>query len=311
MPLTAETAAILKAFAEAGIPQVHELTPQQARETLPQMRDAVLPDEPEAVARVEDRRIPGPAGDIPVRVYRPTGAGRFPVFVFFHGGGWVMGDLESVDRTCRSFCNLSGCCVVSVDYRLAPEARYPAAADDCYAATQWVADNAGELHVEASRIAVGGASAGGNLAAVVSLMARDRGGPEIRSQVLIYPITDCNFETASYKENGAGFGLSETAMRWYWDCYLESPDEGGQPYASPLQAEDLAGLPRALVITAEYDPLRDEGEAYGERLRTAGVPTTVTRYKGLVHGFVKRASIVPEGRQALEQIGRELRDALA
>ncbi len=311
MPLTGETAAILKAFAEASIPPVHELTPQQARETLPQMRDAVLPGEPEAVARVEDRRIPGPAGEIPIRVYRPAGSGQFPVLVFFHGGGWVMGDLESEDQTCRSLTNLSNGCVVSVEYRLAPEARYPAGADDCYAATKWVVDNAGELHVDASRMAVGGSSAGGNLAAVVSLIARDKGGPEIRSQVLIYPITDCNFETASYKESGEGFGLTETDMRWFWDRYLESPDEGTQPHASPLQAEDLEGLPRALVITAEYDPLRDEGEAYGERLRAAGVPTTLTRYKGVVHGFVKRASIVPEGRQALEQIGRELRDALA
>ncbi len=311
MPLTAETAAILKARAEAGIPQVHELTPQQARETVPEMREAVLPGEPEAVAQVEDRWIPGPTGDIPIRVYRPAGAGLFPVLVFFHGGGWVIGDLESHDRPCRSLTNLSGCCVVSVDYRLAPEARYPAAADDCYAATQWVADNAGVLHVDASRIAVGGVSAGGNLAAVVSQVARDKGRPEIKAQVLINPVTDFNFETASYKENGAGFDLSEDAMRWFWDCYLESPDEGGQPYASPLQAENLAGLPRALVITGEYDPLRDEGEAYGERLRAAGVPTTVTRYQGVVHGFVGHAPIVPEGRQALEQIGRELRDALA
>jgi acetyl esterase len=233
------------------------------------------------------------------------------VLVFFHGGGWVIGDLESHDRPCRSLTNLSGCCVVAVDYRLAPEARYPAAADDCCAATKWVADNAGEMHIDASRIAVGGGSAGGNLAAVVSLMARDKGRPEIRSQVLINPVTDFSFETASYKDNGEGFGLTATAMRWYWDCYLGSPDKGSQPYASPLQAEDLAGLPRALVITAEYDPLRDEGEAYGERLRAAGVPTTVTRYKGVVHGFVGHAPIVPEGRQALEQIGRELRDALA
>ena len=310
MPLTAETMAILKARAEAGAPEFHELTPQQARETFAQMR-ALLSGEPEAVARVEDRRIPGPVGDIPIRVYQPAGAGPFPVLVYLHGGGWVIGDIETHDGPCRSLTNLSGCCVVSVDYRLAPDARYPAAADDCYAATVWVADNAGELRVDASRVAVGGVSAGGNLAAVVSLMARDKGRPEIRSQVLMNPVTDFSFETASYKEHGEGLDLSEASMRWFWDCYLESPDHGSQPYASPLRADDLQGLPRALVITSEYDPLRDEGEAYGEGLRAAGVPTTITRYEGVLHGFVGQAPDVPEGRQALEQIGRELRDALA
>lgn len=308
MALTAETEALLKLRTEAGLRPIQELTPAEARAQMAQMRLAQQ-GEPEAVGSVEDRTIPGPAGAIPVRIYKPAGAGPFGALVFFHGGGWVIGDLESHDGVARAITNVAGCCVVSVDYRLAPEHRYPAAADDCYAATLWVAEHVGELGVRADRIAVGGDSAGGNLAAAVALMARDRGGPAIVHQALIYPVTDCNFETGSYRANGTDYGLTEAGMRWFWDCYV-SPEQAREPYASPLRAVDLSGLPPALVITAEYDPLRDEGEAYGKRLHESGVATTVHRYDGVVHGFVSQAAMVPEGREALAEVGAALRSAL-
>ena len=312
MPLTAETEALLQARAEAGLPELHTLSAPQARDQMRQMREAMGPIEPEAVARVEDRSIPGPAGEIAVRIYWPGGEGPHPLLVFFHGGGWVIGDLDSHDGTCRSLTNAAGCVVVAVDYRLAPEHRYPAAPEDCFAATRWAVDHADELGADASRVAVAGDSAGANLAAVVALMARDRGGPALGSQLLAYPVTDHGFGTASYKANGGGsYGLSDGAMRWFWDLYLDADEDGAQPYASPLRAEDLSGLPRALVITAQYDPLRDEGEAYAQRLTAAGTPTTYTCYEGVVHGFLGQAAAVPEGRQAIEQIAAELAAAFA
>ena len=308
MPLTPQTQTVLEARRRLQPAETHTLTPVQAREQMRRMREAMGPPPPEQVAHVENRTIPGPAGELPVRIYRPDAARPMPLLVYFHGGGWVIGDLDSHDGTCRSIANLAGACVVSVDYRLAPEHRYPAAADDCYAATAWAAANTDALGAEASRLAVGGDSAGGNLAAVVALMARDRGAPALRAQILTYPVTDFDFSTESYRANGTGdFGLSEPGMRWFWDCYLQRPEDGAQPYASPMRATNLTGLPRALVITAEYDPLRDEGEAYGRRLEAAGVPTTVKRYDGVVHGFVGQAAAVPEGRQALEQIAAMLR----
>ena len=307
MPLTPQTQAVLEARKAAGMGDLATMGPVAAREQMQRMREA-LNASPEPIAHVEDRTIPGPAGQIPIRIYRSSTGNTLPVMVFFHGGGWVIGDLDSHDGTCRSIANRSGVCVVAVDYRLAPESRYPAAAEDSYAATQWVSEHAAELNVDASRLAVGGDSAGGNLAAVVALMARDRGGPAIASQILAYPVTSLDYTTASYRENGNGdYGLSEASMRWFWDAYLERPEQGSEPYASPLRAGNLSGLPRALVITAEYDPLRDEGEEYGRRLDAAGVATTIRRYDGVVHGFVGQAAAVPEGGQAIDQIAQELK----
>ncbi|MGI9332285.1 MAG: alpha/beta hydrolase, partial [Gammaproteobacteria bacterium] len=260
------------------------------------------------VARVENRRIPGPAGDLPVRIYWPDATQALPVLVYFHGGGWVIGDLDSHDAIARALANAAGHCVVSVHYRLAPEARYPAAVDDAYAATAWVSEHAAELGVDARRLSVAGDSAGGNLATVVCLLARDRSTFDIRSQTLTYPVTDYNFDTDSYRVNGTGeCGLGEAEMRWFWDHYLATPERGLEIQASPLRCEDLSGLPPALVITAQYDPLRDEAEAYAGRLRDAGVLTTLTRYPGVVHGFLGQAAWVPEGRQAIAQIGDALR----
>jgi acetyl esterase len=229
--------------------------------------------------------------------------------VYFHGGGWVLGDLDSHDAVCRALANASGSIVISTDYRLAPEHRFPAAADDAYAATRWVADNATLLRIDPKKVAVAGDSAGGNLAAAVTLMARDQAGPDLAFQVLIYPVTDANFDTPSYIENAVGYLLTRTGMQWYWNHYTAEADRTN-PYASPSRATTLGALPPALVITAEYDPLRDEGEAYATALRSAGVPTTLTRYPGLVHGFLGYFGIFDESRAAIAEIGAAVRAAL-
>ena len=306
MPVTAETQAILDT--RAGAPALNELPVAEARAQMAAMRPPN--DNPEPVAQVHEMSIPGPGGEIPARGYLPTEDPRaLPTVVYYHGGGWVLGDLESHDAVCRALCNRAGMSVLSVDYRLAPEATYPAAAEDAYAAVEWIAGMYSQQG-QTARIAVAGDSAGGNLAAVVSQMARDRGGPEIGAQILIYPVTDHSFETESYKVNGGGeYGLSEAGMRWFWDLYLNDESDGAQPYASPLRADDLSSLPRALTITAEYDSLRDEGEAYAAALAAAGVPSSCTRYDGVIHGFVGAFAAVPEGSQALDQVAAELRSA--
>ena len=270
--------------------------------------------EPEAVAKVENRTVPGAAGPIPVRVYTPRVSGKpgpLPGLVFFHGGGFVLCNLDTHDGICRAIANAAGCVVVSVDYRLAPEHPYPAAPDDCYAATQWVAKNGAELDIDVSRLAIGGDSAGGNLTAVTALIARDRGGPPLRFQLLIYPVTDCTFDTASYRENAEGYFLTTGMMRWFWDKYLANPKQGGEGYASPLRAVNVANLPPGLCITAGYDPLRDEGEAYAARLREAGVDVRTSRYAGMFHGFLSMTAQLDKAREAVAEAGAALRAALA
>jgi acetyl esterase len=309
MPLDPQAQALLDQFAAAGRPPIAELSPQEARETFRQM--IALAGEPEPVARVEDRTVPGPAGPIPVRVYTPAGQPPLPALVYFHGGGWVIGDLDSHDPVCRALANGAGCVVVAVDYRLAPEHKYPAAAEDCYAATRFVAEQAAELGIDPARIAVGGDSAGGNLAAVVAQMARDRGGPPLVFQLLIYPVTDYSFDTVSYRDNAEGYLLTRDSMEWFWAHYLPDAAAGREPYASPLQAKDLRGLPPALVITAEYDPLRDEGEAYAERLRAAGVTATTRRYDGMIHGFFQLGGVLEQGKAAVAEAAAALRAELA
>jgi acetyl esterase len=266
-----------------------------------------LPGDP--VYQVVDRRIDGPGGEIPLRVYRP-GPGTRAVIVFFHGGGWAIGNLESHDALCRSLANATGAVVVAVDYRLAPEHIFPAAADDSLAATKWVAEHSDELDVDPGRLAVMGDSAGGNLAAVVSLMARDSGGPAIAVQVGLYPVTSADLDRQSYVDNGTGYFLTRATMEYFWDLYV--PDEGDRsnPYAAPLAATDLSGLPPSHIITAEHDPLRDEGEAYANALREAGVTSTNTRYGGMFHGFINMASILPPAAQALNDVASLLRQVL-
>jgi acetyl esterase len=267
--------------------------------------------EPEEVALVENRTIPGPAGPIPVRVYTPLGRGPFPGLVYFHGGGFVLCSLDSHDGLCRSLANAASSVVVSVDYRLAPEHPYPAAPEDCYAATQWVAKNGAELGIDVTRLAIGGDSAGGNLTAVTALRARDRGGPALRFQLLVYPVTDCAFDTASYRENAEGYFLTTGMMRWFWQKYLADPVQGGEAYASPLRAANLANLPPGLCITAGYDPLRDEGEAYAARLREAGVGVRPSRDPGVFHGFLSMTGQLDKAREAMAEASAALRAALA
>jgi acetyl esterase len=281
------------------------------------LRDALdaqrMPVPMAEVGRLEDRTIPGPDGnDVPVRIYWPVDeAPSLPVVVFFHGGGWVFGGIESHDATVRSLVDQSGFVFVSVDYRLAPESRYPAAADDCYAATVWVADNAESLGVDPARIAVAGDSAGGNLAAVVALMARDRNGPALAFQLLVYPCTDMEpARYGSYHENARGFFLTSEAMHWFYDHYAGDADRK-HPYLAPINEADLAGLPPALVITAEFDPLRDEGEAYARCLREAGVPAESVRYDGQIHGFFSMTTTLERAKDAQAAAAAALRGALA
>lgn len=309
MPLDAQAQGLLEMIAQLGGPALNEMEPADARVAAEGFVE--LAGTPEPVAQVQDRVIPGPAGDIPVRLYTPEGAGPFPILVYFHGGGWVIGSLETVDAACRSLANRAGCLVVSVDYRLAPEHKFPAAAEDCYAATKWAVDNAASLNADASRVAVGGDSAGGNLSAVVTLMARDRGGPPLVHQLLIYPVTNHSYKTPSYAQNADGYLLTRSMMVWFWDHYLREAKDGESPYASPMRVDNLAGLPSAHVITAEFDPLRDEGEAYAEKLRRYGVPVKHSRYDGTIHAFFTLAGALPLGLQAQEEAASELRAAFA
>lgn len=249
------------------------------------------------------------AGGVPARLYRPA-AGTLPLLLYFHGGGWVVGSVAISDNFCRALANRSGCAVLSVDYRLAPEHRYPAAADDAQRATEWAAAHATQLGIDASRLAVGGSSAGGNLAAVVTLRARER-GPAIRAQLLHVPVVDHDLTTASYRAYATGHGLTEAAMRWFWGHYLPDERRRDEPDASPLRAKDLNGLPPALLVAAECDPLRDEGRAYAARLRSAGVNVRTLEYPGMVHSFMSWASALPQARRAFDEVGAALRALLA
>ncbi|MAE95173.1 MAG: hypothetical protein CL910_10985 [Deltaproteobacteria bacterium] len=307
MPVDPALSAILDQLAQTEGPKLHELPPEQARTFFDQMQ---MPAAELPIASVQDRTLPGPAGDIPVRIYLPEVEGTPPVLVYFHGGGWVIGSIETHDGSCRELANEVGCAVVSVDYRLAPEHPYPAAADDCYAVAAWVAEHGAELGVDGSRLAIGGDSAGGNLSAVVALMARDRGTPQIAFQLLIYPVTDADFTRSSYVENATGYLLEADAMKWFWNHYVPDPAQRAEAYCSPLRAGDLAGLPPALVLTAELDPLRDEGEAYGQRLKEAGVTVTTTRYDGMIHGFFAMGLLVEGAREAVAEASTALRGAL-
>jgi acetyl esterase/lipase len=305
MGLDPQAQALLTQLVASRLPPLNRLSPQEARRAAAEL--ASLHGAPDAVARVEDRTIPGPEGALQIRVYAPDGRGPFPVLVYFHGGGWVIGNLDTVDGPCRAMANAACCVVVSVDYRLAPEHKFPAAAEDAYASVQWVATNAPTIDVDPTRIAVGGDSAGGNLAAVVALMGRDRGAPLLSYQVLVYPVTDAACDTASYRENADGYLLTRDMMRWFWGHYLRNDADSQNPYASPLRAQDVRGVPPALIVTAEFDPLRDEGEAYAARLRAAGVPVQLTRYDGMIHGFFGMASLLDQAHVAIGEAATALR----
>jgi acetyl esterase len=308
MPLDPQAKIILEEDAARGLPAYHELAPPAARK---QMLDLSPPVDPQlAAARVADRKIDGPGGEIPIRLYYPQGDSPLPAVVYFHGGGWVIGDLDTHHALCHAISKTSGCLVVAVDYRLAPENPYPAAVEDAYAAACWVADNAEAIQADKARLAVLGDSAGGTQATVVAMMARDRGKPDIALQVLIYPIADYNFNTASYINNAEGYMLTRDLMKWFWNLYLEDETVVDEPYVSPLRAADLSGLPQALILTAEYDPLCDEGEAYAQRLRKAGIQVKLMRYDGMIHGFIRMTSRLDKARQALHDIAGTLKRGL-
>ena len=278
------------------------------------MMDAPLATgEPLAMAKVEDLILDLPGRTIGARFYVPEGSGDTPpVVMYFHGGGWVLGSLDTHDGTCRELARASGAAVLSVDYRLAPEARYPAAAEDCYDACIWAEAHAQHLGIDATRMAVAGDSAGGNLAAAVAVMARDRGGPALQHQLLIYPVTDTNFETRSYAKNGGGeYFLSTSAMKWFWSHYLGETSPMDAALARILHVEDLTRLPSATVITAQYDPLRDEGDAYAQRLSTAGIATDHQVADGMIHGFFGMTPAVPDAMKWVDHAGANLRKALA
>ena len=308
MPIDPVLLAVLEAF-PMQFDDLGSMTAQEVRTLFEQGN----PPPGEDVASVEDLEVPGPDGPLPVRVYRPDGAAvPAPVVVFFHGGGWVLGSIATHDATCRGLANRTGAVYVSVDYRLAPEHPYPAAPEDCYAATCWVADHAADLGVDPGRLAVAGDSAGGNLAAVVCQMARDRSGPAIAFQLLIYPVTDLDFDRwPSMEENADGPLLTREGMDWFARHYVGTLPFTGDPYAAPIRAADLSGLPQAHVATAGHDPLRDEGAGYAEALAAAGVTVGYDNFATMIHGFVGFADVVPAAGEARDRIAAALAAGLA
>jgi acetyl esterase len=308
MAVDPQVAFVLDLVVKAGRPAYHTLSPKEARQLFIETRPASTP-QPPAIGVVRNLSADG----IPVRVYRPAGvpdATRLPVLVFFHGGGWVIGDLDTHDTLCRQLTAEAGISVVAVDYRLAPEHKFPAAADDAWAATKWVVAHAGAIGVDGTKLAVGGDSAGGNLAAVVALMARDAGGPPIALQALLYPVTDVAAESRSYGDLADGYLLTRDSMRWFIAHYLGKPQDAEDWRVSPTRATSLAGVAPALVITAGYDPLRDEGDAYAQKLRAAGVRVDHVSFGGMIHGFIPMGKLIETGNRAVSLIAGSLRHAL-
>ena len=296
MPLDPQAKVVIDMIESLGVAELTAETDPNAVRAL--MNAAVMPSGIE-IASVSEREVPGPNGPVPVRVYRPAGDAAKPVIVYYHGGGWVLGSLDTHDGTCRRLADGADAVVVSVDYRMGPEDRFPAAVDDAYAALTWVAANAAEIGADPARLVVAGDSAGGNLAAVMSQRARED-GPAIAFQLLIYPVTDHEFTSVSMEENAVGYYLTRDAMRWFYDHYLEDPSQGDDPRVSPLRAADLSGLPPAFVLTAQYDPLRDQGIAYADALRDAGNAVEMTMYEGLFHGFFSMFDLIDAGKAAFD-----------
>lgn len=303
MPLCPQAQAFVDAIAEQNPPGWHEMSPQEGR-TIFNSLGVRFGQGPE-LRHVADQTLPG---EVKIRIYSDSPETIQPAVIYFHGGGWVLGNIDTHDALCRRFAKGADCTVVSVDYALAPENRFPKPLDDCYQATRHVADHASDYAIDPDRLAVMGDSAGGNLAAAVALRARDEAGPAIKLQVLIYPIIERNFETESYRQFGTGHGLTRATMEWFWDQYLGDQEPG--PLADLTQAQSLRGLPAAHVVTVEYDVLRDEGEAFARRLSDAGVPTTLKRYDSNLHGFVHFVGAFDDGIKATEEITQVLRTRL-
>jgi acetyl esterase len=309
VPLDPQVKILLDQLAMLGGPDITELSVPEAREMFVNLV-AMTGQGPE-VASVDDLTVPCPTGPVAVRVYRPAGGGTPPLLVWFHGGGWVIGDLATADATARELCAGAGVAVASVDYPLAPERPFPAAPEAGLAVMTWLAEHADEIGAGTGPLAVGGDSAGGNLAAVTSIMARDRSGPDVGFQLLVYPSTDLLLSYPSMRENGEGYFLTAAGLEWFRGHYLHAEADAKDPLASPIYTDDLSGLPPALVVTAEFDPLRDEGEAYAKRLEEAGVPVTSTRYDGQIHGFFTMTGILDGARHAVAEASAALKVALS
>jgi acetyl esterase len=311
--LNADAQKVCDLIVASGRPPIETLTPPEARQAYLASRAALQP-EPEPVVEVVALAAAGPAGPIPLRLYRGQGCAKAspqPALVYLHGGGWVIGDLESHDQVCRALANAASCIVLAVDYRLAPEHKFPAAAEDAIAALQWIATHAARLGVDASRLAVGGDSAGGNLAAVAAIDARNRGGPPLRLQVLVYPAADMSRDWPSAERHAHQLPLTRAAMDWFIVQYLRSPADKADWRASPLRAASLKGLPAAFIVTAGFDLLCDEGQAYAQALRTAGVPVVHEPFPGQIHGFLSMGRIVADSRRLIEMAAARLKRAFA
>lgn len=299
MPLDPQAQKLLDLSRAVGSLPLNAFSVDDARRIMAAGLASVAPIE--IVGKVHDDTIPTQETEIPIRVYTPFGDGPFPILIYFHGGGWVLNSIETHDRVCRYICNKARVIVVSVGYRLAPENKFPAAVDDAYAATSWVSKNAHILGGLPTRLAVGGDSSGATLATVCALMAVDRGGPPIRYQLLFYPVTDhYSRGTSSYEEMANGYILTKELMMWYWDHYLNVGEDINNPYICPLRMSDMSGLPPTLIVTAEYDILRDEGELYAKMLQEAGVPTVFKLYEGMMHGFILRLDQLDAAKAALD-----------
>ena len=312
MALDPQAQAVIDLVIKSGRPAYNTLSPKDARQLFRETRPASTPTPPE-IGAVRNLVAQGPGGPIPLRVYRPAGVAAsvaLPGLMYFHGGGWVIGDLDTHDVLCRQLTAEAGVTVVNVDYRLAPEHKFPAAADDAWAATRWTVAHASELGVDAGRLAVGGDSAGGNLAAVVALQARDAGAPIIKLQVLVYPVTDVAAESRSYQDFSEGYMLTRESMRWFTAHYLAAAGQANDWRVSPLRASSHAGLPPALVVTAGFDPLRDEGAAYAAKLQQAGVLVDYVCYGGMIHGFAGMGKLIETGNRAVSHIAATLRQTL-
>ena len=303
--LSPEMRGFLEAAASQGGPAIESLPAPEARQVAHHLKP--LGGEPEPVAQIADRKVLGRSGEIPIRVYAPDGDGPFPGVVFLHGGGWVLCDLDTHDTICRAISKRAGCVVVAVDYRLAPEHKFPAALDDCFDVTRWVASNAPALRIDPKRLVLAGDSAGGNMATVIASKSRN-GGPSVALQVLVYPVINMtSFDTPSHREFPEGHFVTRSSMEWFKSNYFSSASDTRNPDASPYFIENLNGMPPALVLTAECDPLRDEGEAYAKRLQASGTAVTLTRYDGMIHPFLNFMGISAGAQKAIDQIAAAVR----